>query len=146
MSSKSEQLCKLLGIEPKQIYDCTSMCEYYDEALIEEGCSLYLAGECSQEEYIYPDLTEPSNFVKLLDFARMLMFIRRNSGINFNYKFATVADINCNKYPTLQENFVQAFIWSIEEEIENFEDYESDKEIQEHLDSLKQANNIAWKL
>jgi len=155
--SKSEELCKLLGIKPEYIYE-TFITAFKADSNKVERFKIFICGQSDFKKYYacscnpkvikvikkYPDLTKPSNFVKLLGFIRMLMFIRCNNGVGFNYKSAIVADINCDKYSTLEENFIQAFIWAIQEEVENFENYENDKEIQEHLDALKSANNVEW--
>lgn len=59
--NKSEELCKLLGIEPK------CLAKIFEPKM----CGLAGCKECGMYEKLtckgrYPDLTKPSNFVKLL--------------------------------------------------------------------------------
>lgn len=73
---ENRQLCKLLNIRPKYriSYNDTSNfsnVEYYEnkrEALIKLSNSPNPWGEYSKQcEEIYPDLSEPSNFLKILE-------------------------------------------------------------------------------
>jgi hypothetical protein len=67
MTNKSEELCKLLGIEAE--INCKN-CLDYDDGESEYSKS-FGNGDCSLENEkcycVYPDLTKPSNFVKLLE-------------------------------------------------------------------------------
>lgn len=66
MENKAEELAKLLGIEPKK--ECEHLCKHSSN----EKCKLTGTGyyvdekNCEHTSKIYPDLTKPNNFVKLL--------------------------------------------------------------------------------
>ena len=65
--NKSEELCKLLGIEPKCLNEEYSGCKYADDDS-RQCCKKYKENNCEYSMYwVYPDLTKPSNFVKLLE-------------------------------------------------------------------------------
>ena len=73
--NRSEELCKLLGIEPNWVnitckgLECKNKCNLF--VLPSDKCRKIEKGEPCQHIYrykeIYPDLTKPSNFVKLLE-------------------------------------------------------------------------------
>lgn len=66
MKNKSEELAKILGIEPKEQIFC-GICEYDEDLDESDICPHYMADECKNIEWIYPDFTKPSNFVKLIE-------------------------------------------------------------------------------
>ena len=82
--NRSEELCKLLGIEPNWVnitckgLECKNKCNLF--VLPSDKCRKIEKGEPCQHIYrykeIYPDLTTPSNFMKLLDLLNAYLDIR----------------------------------------------------------------------
>ena len=90
--NRSEELCKLLGIEPTKNYKYLTN-NVYGEQIIDmtndfEDMENYDWGKTQDKtgqkfrvkkvlcDLIYPDLTKPSNFVKLLDLLNAYLDIR----------------------------------------------------------------------
>ena len=74
--NRSEELCKLLGIEPKCLDEEYSGCKYADDDS-RQCCKKYNKNICEYSRFwIFPDLTKPSNFVKLLDLLNAYLDIR----------------------------------------------------------------------
>ena len=69
--NRSEELCKLLGIEPKKeiAMHCGTNCSRHN-CIMDRDCEHY------KPIGAYPDLTKPSNFVKLLDLLNAYLDIR----------------------------------------------------------------------
>ena len=94
--NKSEELCKLLGIEPNWVnitckgLECKNKCNLF--VLPSDKCRKIEKGEPCQHIYrykeIYPDLTKPSNFMKLLD------IILRSLEEPHNFIILTGLDVN----------------------------------------------------
>lgn len=71
---KTEQeFFEAFGIEPKQEFNCV-FCQYYDDAEIDTGCSHYLADECEEIEFIYPEIT-PEIVLKLEEIAMNAIWV-----------------------------------------------------------------------
>lgn len=132
MTNKSEELCKLLEIELKEKDEINCLnCPYNDGELDEaDVCPHFAADECEGIEYIYPDLTKPSNFVKMLKLK-----YGRGSYVfdDCQYKIDVIYVEN------LEEEIINNLISKIKIELDNpcqiFEDLEGFKQ---------QAQQIEW--
>jgi len=87
--NKSEKLCKLLGIEPKyNIYrKMKTRTDKYIRTITKKGIKLVKLLDTEYIIEIFPDLTKPSNFVKLLN-------IVYNCKINNNIRDFALASMN----------------------------------------------------
>jgi len=123
--NKSEELCKLLGIKPK--ITCKLQC-VGSKVVDKEGRAMCI-NHCSKSGLLYPDLTKPSNFVKLLI---------------LNPYPADVNSLAC-KYKYIFEyqplNFIDAFI----EELTNEFRYLAPPQIMKwHKNIQQQAQQTEW--
>lgn len=103
--NRSEELCKLLGIEPKCLNEEYSGCKYADDDT-RKCCKEYKEKTCKYSNFwIYPDLTKPSNFVKLLEDIKI-------DGIELCDWLITYQGSFCNR-----ENFIKKLILIIKQDL-----------------------------
>ena len=75
--NRSEELAKLLGIEPKKeiAMHCGTNCNRHN-CIMDKSCQHY------KPIGAYPDFTNPSNFIKLLDIFGNILFNGLENTIN----------------------------------------------------------------
>lgn len=83
MTNLSKELCEICGIEPKiSCANCSHPCE--------AACN-----NCSYGELIYPDLEQPTNFVKLFKLITTLEYYSYDVGNYYIPYIPTFKQISC---------------------------------------------------
>ena len=114
--TRSEELCKLLGIEPNWVnitckgLECKNKCNLF--VLPSDKCRKIEKGEPCQYIYrykeIYPNLTKSSNFVKLLNLVYKCGI---NSRKDFNLASMSCEEDNCTlagiEFDTFEDEWLE---------------------------------------
>ena len=148
--TKSDELCRLLGIEAK-IYTykkCTNidMCGVLEE---EPPKMKYVCEKCNiknyilKDKYTYPDLTRPSNFVKLLELTKYLCEIEfsndycqlSTNGMSYG------ADIESDRSKSVSIGLVNSLIKFITNHC--IQEFEEDID-EDYTMFLEQAQQTEW--
>ena len=121
--NRSEELCKLLGVEPKKeiALHCGTNCNRYN-CIMDRDCEHY------KPIGAYPDLTKPSNFIKLLE---MKIFKTQTLLKNImGWSFSLTRDIDdINSFVEAIENYIY--------ELKEQDYYEIIEEIQHQAQATK---------